>query len=406
MSALIFSCGAECGVSGSHSPVTFTNVLYSTTTKRTGDRSYQFNPSAASTELRFNIYNGSLSNALARVYVYFSTLPDHDFLIVGIRNTGGVGGAALLKQSDSKIYAWYGDGSFGATGISITTGQWYRIDIRESWPGANPRTTDVQVDGVSCGQNQFNGGATTYTDLILGIGYAGSGVSTWTGNVFIDDITASETFADYPIGAGYVNHFIPTSDGTHNIAGANDFERSATGVDIINSTTTAFQLIDDVPLKSGVVAEYINLVAPPNSSNYVEVIFGPAPGISTPTVAPRHVTALVAYASATTGTNNLRLALNDNGTLSDVLNTTTAPGTTAVYANKKYQNPPSGLSGWTLSGNGNFNNLKMRCFTNDAAPDPWWASAMLEAEFAEIVSVPNPTNFFLILGDDRVVRSL
>lgn len=239
----------------------------------------------------------------------------------------------------------------------------------------NPWTTDIKVNGVSGAQATAALAAQTATAMILGV------ADTCTANINVDDFILSNTPGDYPIGDGYVNHFIPTSDGTHNVAGANDFERSATGTDIINSTTTAFQLIDDVPLKSGVVSEYINLIAPPNATDYVEIVFGPASGISTPILAPRAVEVICAYASSAAGTNNLRLALNDNGTTDDVFNANGGVGTTANYARKCYALAPTG-GAWTVaSGAGNFNNIRLRCLTNDAAPDPWLASAMIEAEF-------------------------
>lgn len=271
------------------------------------------------------------------------------------------------------MYAGTGT-TFGATGVPVTTGQWYRIDTKID-VSANPWSVDVQVNGVACGNASRAIGAAPTNQISLGSN------TVQTFDIYFDDILVSQTLADYPLGAGSVNHFVPTSDGTHNVAGANDFEFSATGTDITNATTTAFQLIDDVPLKSGVVAEYINLIAPPNATDYVETVFGPAPGISTPTVAPRAVEVICAYASASAGTNNLRLALNDNGTTNDVLNTTTGPGTSATYVRKHYATPPTGGAWKVVSGAGNFSNLRIRCLTNDAAPDPWFASAMIEAEF-------------------------
>jgi len=381
MATPVFCCGFECGVANAHWALTG-NTSFSTSTVRSGARSARIAPTASTTGQITRVI--STNKIVLRAYLRFAVLPDQTHIIIGATD-GSDNAGVVFNVSDSKLYAGSSSGLKGATGISITTGVWYRIDIYLD-VSANPWVNKVKVDGVDCGDYNRATAATTLTSILLGYATA---ANARTFDAFFDDIIVSETLADYPIGAGHVNHFVPTADGTHNVIGASDFERSGTGTDITNATTTAYQLIDDVPLKSGVVSEYINLIAPPNATDYVEVVFGPAPGISTPTAAPRAVEALVAYASTSAGTNNLRLALNDNGTTNDVLNTTTGPGTTATYARKFYAAGPAGA--WVIGGggNGDFTDLRMRCFTSDAAPDPWWASAMIEAEFQEIAVIPN-----------------
>src|SRR3990170_4548894 len=91
--------------------------------------------------------------------------------------------------------------------------------------------------------------------------------NSFTADFFHDDIVVSNTALDYPIGAGYVNHFVPTSDGSHNVAGAADFRRGDTTTDITNATTDAYQLVDDVPLDDVTpdADDHIRIVAPPNA---------------------------------------------------------------------------------------------------------------------------------------------
>lgn len=382
----VYCCGCECGVfdanngahwsSNSGTAPTFDNVTF-----RNGARSLRIHATPGTCYATSSVLASS-NVTIIRAYIFFSTLPSaNSVLIAGLLTSDG----ANFKASDSKIYAGAGTGLFGATGVSVTTGVWYRLDIRID-SRANPNLIDVSVNGVACGQASNALAATAETQII--VGNAGS----LTTDFYVDDIVISQTLADFPIGDGFVNHFIPTSDGTHNVAGANDFERSATGTDITNATTNAFDLINDVPLKSGTISEYINLVAPPNATDYVEVVFGAAPGISTPTVAPRAIDAIITKAKGTgTGVNNLRIALNDNGTTNDIFNgDTTTASPTATFARKHYATAPTGGAWTVVSGAGNFNNLRMRCFTSDAAPDPWWASAMIEAEFAPLVAaIPN-----------------
>ncbi len=386
MATPVWACGAECGIgsgaTGAHWSFG-TAVSFSTATVRSGARSIRVSPSAQNpSAVGTQSFGGTLG--VLRYYFRAATLPSVDVFVAGL-GVGSDRAGLAFKVSDGKVYAGRGASgaiTFGATGVTVTTNTWFCVDIRVNVI-ANPWVIDARLDGVALGTFSPAVAATTIGSVAL------AGEVTATYDHFFDDFVVSTTTGDYPFGAGNVYHFIPTSDGTHNVAGANDFERSATGTDITNATTTAFQLVDDVPLKSGVVSEYINLIAPPNATDYVELVYGPAPGVSTPTVAPRAVEAICAYASASAGTNNLRLALNDNGTTDDILNTTVGPGTTATYIRKHYATAPTGGAWIVTAGAGNFNNIRIRCLTNDAAPDPWFASAMIEAEFAEEVSVPS-----------------
>ncbi len=391
MATPVFCCGFECGVSGAHWGIGTNGVSFSTTTVRSGARSLRtLDPSSGSggtTQLFNNLT--SVDTMVVRLYVRFAALPLSNVNIVGIRSGLTLLASAQFTTADSKIYAG-GDG-VSATGISVTTGQWYRIDLRFV---ASTDVCDLQVDGVAVQNDGARAGLGTPNNIVL----CQAGAS-WTGEIFIDDVLISQTSADYPWGGGYINHFIPVADGTHNVAGANDFERSATGVDITNATTDAYTLIDDVPLKSGSITEYINAIAPPNSSDYVEVVFGPAPGISTPTVAPRAVEGVVAAAKGTgTGANSFSIALTEGaatvGFIAASANVT-ATSPTAQYWT--LQMPLAGFGNpWTVTpGSHSFNEIRARMTVLDAAPDPWWASIMVEAEFPEAAPGPIPNRLKL-----------
>jgi hypothetical protein len=215
-----------------------------------------------------------------------------------------------------------------------------------------------------------------------------------TGDVYYDDVLVSHTGADYPLGPGAVGTFVPTSDGTHNVAGAADFRRTLTATDILNSTTDAYQLIDDVPLESGSSVDWINMVAPPNATDYVECIFGAAPWTQVPIRAPRAVEIVAGIHQAGTGTGNMEIRINDNGTMDTFYTATTVAGSTSVaYKRKHYATAPTGGAWTVVSGNGNFNNLRMRFGSPaavDANPDQYLDCIMIEAEFAEAAPPQRP----------------
>lgn len=373
MTTPVFCCGLECGnISGGGTPHWSLNNTgsISTTTVRSGARSFRFNPttldgSADSTAL-------TASNVMVvRAYVRFATLPNVDCQIL---EPTGVNCGAYFKASDSKIYA--GEGAigaftFGASGVAVTTGQWYLIEMRSDTSGGS-KVIDVRVDGVDCAQYTHGTGGATPTKLAIGV----NGIST-TADVFFDDILISQTSADYPIGAGHVLSFIPAGDGTHNVAGANDFERTLTGTDITNSTTDAYTLIDDRPLPTTAV-DFINGIAPPNATDYVEWTYEQ----SSESTAPRFVDViLVVHDAGGAGTCSYSVTLrrNTGGASDDIFNGTQNVGATITYRRKAYATAPGGAT-WTTA---IFNDLRSRFLVADASPDPYIDAIMLETEFSD-----------------------
>lgn len=398
----VFCCGGECGVFGSGLHFADgslgTAPTFDTTTKRNGSRSIRFNPSSSASSANAQGL-ATTTFKVWRFYVNFTTLPSADTLIAWSSYGTDFQGVSF-RQSDSSIYAANRIGGVvgpGLSGVAITTGVWYRIDVINNGDvGGGQGAVDVQVDGVACGQKTTAFGVTTTAVVNFGIR------DTCSADMYIDDILISDTDTDYPLGAGYVNHFVPTSDGSHNVAGANDFEIGTGGVDITNATTTAWQLVDDVPLQSGAIGttDFINMVAPANATDYVECIFGPASGISTPTTGPRTVEVIVGVAAASSLACNMEVRLNDNGTMGTVYTQTggTTLSTTISHKRANFTDPPSAASVWNANNdgsNGDFRDLRVR-FGSPAAldvnPDPYFASIMIEAEFAEVVNtrIPRP----------------
>jgi len=338
---------------------------------RNGARSLRIN-STAETGQALGAITTSTLVLVWRFYIRFASPPTSDCMLC-YEGVGGGGNCGVgFKSSDSSIYAANNVSTpvFGASGVPVTTGIWYRIDAKIDSSG-NPRLTDVQVDGIPCGQNSLSLASSSITQINLGSS------ASETFDIYYDDFIRSNTAGDYPIGEGYVNHFVPTSDGTHNIAGADDFELTLTGTDIRNGDNTAFEMVNDVPVDSS-LGDWINLTAPPNATDYVEIVFGPAPDILVPTVAPRSVEFIAAFHAAAVQTNNLRIAYRDNGggTQDDVRNATIG-SESIIYIRKQYAAIPGG-GAWTPTA---FADSRARCYSSDANPDPRVDSYMIEAEF-------------------------
>lgn len=383
MATPVFCCGFECGVlgtSGQHWELTGTGAL-DTSTKKNGARAIRINPTSAVAHVQSlsGLPTGGVS--VLRFYFNNASNPAGNAFIGGINVTGGRSAGLVFQFSDTKYYI--GTATSGAvtvlgTGVTLSAG-WHLVDIRVN-SQSNPWSIDITIDGTSLG-NQTNAQTANVGAQRIMLGT----IVAATMDMYYDDVILSHTSADYPIGAGKVEPHTVVADGTHSIAGTNDFERGTSPTDILNSTTDAYTLVDDVPLTTTLGTEYINMIAPPSAADYVECVFGPAPGISAPTTAPRAVEVIAAIAQAGTGAGNMEIRLNDNGTTDPVYSATGVAGVVAVtFKRKHYASGPAGA--WVLGGggNGDFTDLRVQ-FGSPAAldvnPDQFFKSIMIEAEF-------------------------
>lgn len=399
-------CGFECGVNNNTAHVALgTGASFNTSIFRSGGtfgRSVRVNLSSQNSYTFFPTIAGNTK--VARIYIYFATLPSADTLICRTQDAGlgifyGVGfhqstGQIRTARSNSGVI------TFGASGPAVVTGQWYKLDVRVVANGSTI-VTDVQV--AIPGEAATPAAQLSHSNsfgLLDSLGFGST--ANVTADMYFDDAKIADASADYPLNEGSSVPFIPTSDGSHNIAGANQFERGTTGVDITNSTTTAYQLVDELPMDDSVPVtdDYIAAIAPASGSDYVEVKFGPAPGVSIPTDPPEGVELIVGYhRQATSESSNIRLALVDNSTVDDVVNTTTISGTEINFGTKQYQDPPSPASVWALSGgDGNFLNLRVRFYSSDATPDVYFDGALIEADFPVTEPPPPPGGYYACAG--------
>lgn len=378
MTTSVFACGFEEGAFGPHWTAGANVPTLETTSPISGLRSLRCTVAAAqSNRNATTVASFGAGLIVARFKMKFVTLPSTGLQLFHLSGNEGTG----VRCTGGFIMAIC-NGFAVSGGVAVVTGVPYVIDLKID-RRANPWTVDVQVSGIPSTQaTSADAADTSAQQLVIGQ-QQGSGTS-MTMDVLFDDIVISTTEADYPIGPGFVHPFVPTADGTHNIAGAADFQRGNSGTDILNATTTAFQLIDDVPMPSGTVdeADNIRAVAPPNATDYPECVFGPAAGIATPTVAPRGVEVMLAHHQIATQTGQSVVELNDNGTIDTIFDTGAAAGVvTYRYARKHYAAGPAGP--WVIGGggNGDFTDLRVRFRAPDAVPDQCLDAVMIEAEF-------------------------
>jgi hypothetical protein len=308
--------------------------------------------------------------------VYFATaLPTADTPIVAYISGATTGPNIAFKNSDSKLYAAVGS-TLGASGVTVTTGQWYRLDWDFNINTGGNDVCDVKVEGTTCTQATAAGVSGT-GDQFIGV------ISTATADIYWDDFLWSATAADYPLGAGYVLSYVPNEDGDgssanrHNGLGANEVERTLTGTDITNTTTTAYQLVDDRPMETA-AGDFIAWLTNGTAGDYVEVGYEN----SVESVAPRTVEAIVGFHDAGgAGTHNFQVTLRESGgaTTADIAPATTRNvGATLNWIRAHFATVPGTATAWDTT---KFNALRSRFIATDASPDVYLDGLMLEAEF-------------------------
>lgn len=381
MATPVFCCGLECGVAGTtgqHITMSGAQAGFDTSVFRTGARSLGISVNSTTSVYGQWTTPASFTRLIGRIYIRVTALPTQNCVLV-MSGTDGAG-PNVRYDTGKGIVAAVGS-SVSASGVAISIDTWYRIDFDFNINTGGNDSCDVRVNGTAATQVTGTGQSASQTVFRTGVmSHAGS--QTLVANY--DDLLYSHTGADYPLGPGYVKSYIPNADGTHNVAGTNDFERSGSGTDILNSTTDAYQLVDDRPLKSGAPdTEFINMIAPPNATDYVELQFED----SSEANAPRTIEVIAKVAQAATGTGNMELRLNDNGTMGTIYTATGVAGiVNGKYVRAHFADPPSAASAWVQggAGDGDFNDLRVR-FGSPAAldvnPDQYLVSIMIEAEF-------------------------
>lgn len=327
--------------------------------------------------------------AAVRFSVYFETLPTKDILLWWHSDAGGISpsqnGIGYDTETGTIRLGMY-NGFFGpnynwdATGIPVTTGVWYDIDFNiDGNHGDSTITMDGRVNGVDL-PSHIHGSFLAYVGGPSMNGLGGN----LTQKYRIADIYATPYGPSYPVGEGYVRRFVPKSDGTHNIGADGTFTRGSSVTPINNATTTAWQLIDDVPMDDGVpvVDDYITQAQDTGGGlNYVECVFDSPDGFIPPRP-PYSLDVSVGY-HATNTSGNFKAKLNDDGEVKSILEFSGVGSENIRFRTRHFPNPVLALTGWsTVPGPGDFNNLRIRFgYSSDADPDQSLDGAMMEAFF-------------------------
>lgn len=384
-----FACGFECGKLGPHWGANSGTPAFSTSTVNNGVYSLRCNASGSPVNASNFGWGDGSALTVYRFYIRFASLPTGNTFLWWKEQTSPATKLGLFFQStDSKLYCRVGTTN-GATGFTVTTDQWYCVDIKLNQTGGAATTVDAQIDGSALGQASASGGTTTSSFPLCGI------EASVTGDVYFDDVVTSTTSGDYPIGTGKVLGFVPASDGTHTSTSTNITKGTAAtpvGAAIVSGTTDSFNWINARPIGGGATdnTRLINQQTA-SSTQYVEH------GIeqTSESSAPRAVEVLLIHqqAGAQAGTSTFKV--NDNGT-EDTILARSGNGITSDQYDRKHYATMVGGGAWTLA---RFKALKLRFgYSSDATPDQYLRGWMVEAEFAVAAAPPAAS---LVLGVNR-----
>jgi hypothetical protein len=403
MATPVFITGFEHQVLSAQGGGLFNNVVGSeitidTTVFNTGSASLKINTTGSTaSNVRKTLAAGTQILVLSG-YIRLGSNPNLNSIFFGTQAATGSYFSGIEISTAGVIRCRTGSAATTiVSSVTMTHGQQYLIDLRINQSGTT-WTVDWAIDGVA--QTQVSATGQTAGDIAsirLGTNTASVVILGW-----IDDIFASATSGDYPIGPHGTEFLSPASDGTHN-AGTNTMENQA-GTDI----GTAWSLLDDVPMS--VATEYLRQ-ATIGTGNYAEVVFETMLSALSSVLGAM---AVLAYTAATTSTDSGgAIVSKDSFSTQTVLHGVS--GSLADYSDGStsdvYYKSAIITDLDTLS---EANSIKARMgYSDDVTPNPYWVNIGVEVAYVpastvalDLVSYSMPVKDITITEHELILTDL
>jgi hypothetical protein len=374
--SLVFCTGFEAGVN----PTTQTSggaggqAMWNTVTgaptvdstvKRSGGWSLMCSPSNAQHRVTRNLV-GSPTVVVLRFYFYVATLPGSTQTVARIVAAAGSSAQIDLSTTGNLRARWTGNTN-GPT-HAITTGQWYRVEMRANLAGGGTKTLDWSIDGVAKTPDTIAESDSSAANWFLG------NASNATYTYYFDDVAVSVTSGDYPLGAGFVETLRPDS---MSVAGAG--VNFATDAGVV-PTTADWARLDDDPL--GGTSDFVRQsVLDATGSVFVEVGFAD----NTRTENINGVQAIMQFRNQSgTGTNTAKTFVRANTVDTYLFGSAAAASSIGTIAvSYKTMQVDIGSASWSDS---ILDGVVARFgFSTDVTPSPLWDAFLLEVDYAETV---------------------
>jgi hypothetical protein len=342
-------------------------------------RGMQVACSASSVYFSRNFPGTNPTASVVSFYIKFTVLPTVDSVLFVFIPGSGTGGRLWFKQSTGKFHlaisATANGTDVGPAGI--TTGVWYRVDLKFT-NNANPWTLNGSIDGGADVGVTLGAAAGNFESWRFGADLA----STYTAQY--DDFVASSTTADYPMGAHKVLPLQVNGDGTHSTGGAGFFDKTG-GADIIDTTTDAWQQIDDwiTGVNDGATTQILQIQL--QATRYTEHTFE-----DTAEATIWGAVAAIASAVGSTTANNItfRIVNAAGATVVDLFSGDPSISVATHYAQKFLAANPTSTT---------VNGYKFRFgFSSDSTPNASVTAALLQIAVPEAGGAPANQNIALI----------
>lgn len=375
------------GVQGTTVPSIETSIV------RTGARSLKLTPGA--TDPGFRLIH-TATRSVVNVYGAFRITDATPTSITDIVywDTAAGSDAQLRITTGGVLQATFGGGAGGATvsGPTLTADEWWvfeaQLDVSANpntikWRTRNP-TSGAWTDhtAASLAQAATSVGS-TYGPMIT----APTDITSYADDFAIwDGTTPDEHYAAVARDL-YVVNLLPTSDGTHSISVTEEFQNQASA-DILPSSTTVYQLLDDADMTAGLTDYVKQIIA--GAGKYVEVHFDNLPaGIDTPV----GVGVTSAHLSAGTAANEMHMRISDDGTnWTNLWGDWASAGydtseTSNIYLQASMASKPS-TGAWTRS---TVDSLRLRWGnSDDVTPNPYFGAVQL-AVLMQVTKTVSPS---------------
>ena len=291
--------------------------------------------------------------AVVRLYLRLPSLPATDVTELFKLDAAAGNDPRVGYQASSDRFTFrFANAAVTLSTSTVAPNTWYRFDLRFV-ASTNPRTADWQVDGVAQTSISATGNATTINALRLG-----STVSADALTANYDDVIASDTAADYPLGPGTVLPIRPSGLGTGNNVGSFQNDDGST-IDGSTAGRLAESPMDDA-------TTYVRQQTI-GTGDYVELQLDDVAATCV-----TGVSALLAYHAAGSAADRGTASLYDGSTQRVIYDGDMSQA--AIRYAATMVSPAA--SAWTVSA---VNGLKARIgYSSDVTPNPYWDSLLLE----------------------------
>jgi Tol biopolymer transport system component len=298
---------------------------------------------------------------VAHFAIRLASLPSGSPHLFTFTPFGGNGAALAYNSATGKFAMRWGTATpLVDSNVTPVAGTWYVVDMRATF-NSNPRTVDLQIDGVTQPGISSAEATNTARKVVFGTNLLGF---TFTANY--DDMMASTTSADYPMPDGVVSKLLPDGMGT-NVNPA-DFQND----DGSAIAASSYTRVDD-PTMQGIVDDYVKQVTD-GSTSYLEFTFG-----NTGASCVFGASAIADIGKLASQTSDVKVKVDDSGTPRTIF--TGDPTCTNCLLPQTLVLPSASANQTSV------NALKLQFgFSANASPSPIMDSAMLE-----IATVPDDT---------------